>query len=353
MSGKGQTTLPGASCPLPLSDYPEITLAHGAGGALTEQLFQNLILPELSNTLLDERHDGAVFPANARELAFTTDSYVIQPLEFPGGDIGHLAVCGTINDLAMCGARARHLSLSLIIEEGLPTETLWRIIRSVGQTCRAANVAVVTGDTKVVERGKGDGLFITMTGVGEIIAQQPIRPTRIQPNDVILVSGDIGRHGIAVLSAREGIAFETPVRSDCAPLHDIVHALIAADLDIHCMRDLTRGGLATALIELCQTSGLGMMINEAAVPVSDAVSGAADLFGLDPLYIANEGRFCIVLPKENVAKALDVLRSFNIASESGQIGTVLEGPGPLTMETALGSSRQLDLLTGEQLPRIC
>lgn len=341
------------ACPLPLRDYPEIVMAHGAGGAMTLELIEKMILPVLTNDALAENHDGAVMDFRANRLAFTTDSYVIHPLEFPGGNIGRLAVCGTVNDLAMCGARPQHLSLGLIIEEGLPTPTLWRIIQSIGQTCRAAQVQVVTGDTKVVDRGKGDGLFINMSGVGAVVSSRPISPKRIKVGDAVLLSGDIGRHGIAVLSAREGISFETAVSTDCAPLHNIALALLEAGLDIHCMRDLTRGGLASALVELTMASGNGIDICEAAIPVSDGVRGACELLGLDPLYIANEGRFAIILPAAQASSALEILRRFPAAQQSCQIGEVVKRDGNLILETFVGSRRQLDLLSTEHLPRIC
>ena len=341
------------SCPGLLQDYPEVTMAHGAGGALTRDLINKMIAPLLSNQWLDENHDGAVLDFQNRQLAFTTDSYVIHPLEFPGGDIGHLAVCGTINDLAMCGARPEHLSLGLIIEEGLSMARLWRIVQSIGQTCKAAQVRVVTGDTKVVDRGKGDGLFINMSGIGEVVASSKIAPEKITNGDAVLISRDIGRHGIAVLSAREGLSFETEITSDCFPVHEMVLSLLDAGLDVHCMRDLTRGGLATALCELVETSGCGIEIRAADIPVQGGVRGACELLGLDPLYVANEGCFVTILPSDQAEAAVSVLNRFENGRDACVIGQVVGGNAKLALKTELGSLRQLDILTGEHLPRIC
>lgn len=340
------------ACPAPLRDYREVTLAHGAGGALTQSLIDGMITPLLGNAWLAAQHDGAVLESDG-PLAFTTDSYVVQPLVFPGGDIGKLAVCGTLNDLAMCGARPARLSLGLIIEEGLAMQTLWQIVSSIAHTCTTAGVQVVTGDTKVVERGKGDGVFLNMSGLGPVVAPQPVTPERIAPGDAIVLSGDVGRHGIAVLSAREGMDFETRIDSDCAPLHDMALALIEAGLDVHCLRDLTRGGLATALIELSETSGHGMRIHERTIPVSEGVRGAAELLGLDPLFIANEGRFCAVLPACEAARAVNVLSGFTAGEQAAVIGTVGTQPAGLVLENTLGGRRRLQRLTGEPLPRIC
>jgi hydrogenase expression/formation protein HypE len=343
----------GLQCPIPLRDYPEIVMAHGAGGALTKELIDKMFAPIFDNAWLAQDHDGAVFTTEATRLAFTTDSYVVKPLIFPGGDIGTLAVCGTVNDLAMCGARPSHLSLGLIIEEGLAMDTLWQIIRSIGNICRHAGVQIVTGDTKVVDRGKGDGLFINMSGVGEVLANTLVAPRSIKARDVILLSGDVGRHGVAILSAREGLAFETEIKSDCAPLHEMVIGLIEAGLEIHCLRDLTRGGLATALIEISGGSGLGMAIDENKIPIGRAVRGATEILGLDPLYVANEGRFVVILPEKQAASALEILRSFPNGAQACRIGTVTTSASPVTIENTYGVKRQLDLLTGELLPRIC
>ncbi|MEL7541863.1 MAG: hydrogenase expression/formation protein HypE, partial [Pseudomonadota bacterium] len=341
------------SCPAPLADYPEIILAHGAGGALTKSLIDKLFAPLLQNEFLDQMHDGAVLATNANRLAFTTDSYVVKPLFFPGGDIGSLAVYGTVNDLLMCGARPLHLSLGIIIEEGLPMKSLHRVAVSIATACKRTGVDVVTGDTKVVDRGKGDGLYINMSGIGALQTTQQIHANSIHPGDIIILSGDIGRHGVAVLSARDHLDFETDIRSDCAPLDEPVLALLDAGAEIHCMRDLTRGGLATALIELSDKCGHDMIIRERSISIAPGVRGASELLGLDPLYIANEGRFIIVAPDSAASKILDILKAFEVTRASAVIGAVSEGRGSVICETLLGQNRPLDLLTGEQLPRIC
>ena len=343
----------GFACPAPLRDYPEITMAHGAGGALTRELIDTLFRPAFNSAELNRDHDGAVLVPDAERLAFTTDSYVVKPLFFPGGDIGSLAVYGTINDLAMCGARPMSLSLGLIIEEGFPMAALARITQSIGAACARVGVTIVTGDTKVVDRGKGDGVFINMSGVGAIVADNEIAPAAVRPGDNVLLSGDVGRHGVAVLSAREGLEFETAVESDCAPLQAPVLALIEAGVEIHCLRDLTRGGLATALNEIAAAAPCDIAIREADVPVIAPVRGASEILGLDPLYIANEGRFIIILPEHETARALSILREFPETDAAAAIGIVAKGRGTVSCETALGVRRALDLLTGEQLPRIC
>lgn len=371
MSRTPKTTFT-AACPLPISDYPEVTMAHGAGGALTKRLIDEIFAPLFRNDQLDRMHDGAVLHLTARRTAFTTDSYVVNPLFFPGGDIGSMAVYGTVNDLAMCGARAQHLSLGLIIEEGLAMETLWSIAQSIAQACVETNTTIVTGDTKVVDRGKGDGVFINTAGVGAVQTDLDISPAAIRPGDGIILSGDIGRHGIAVLSAREHLDFETEIKSDCAPVHEPVLALLGAGAEIHCLRDLTRGGGATALIELADKSGCDITIEETKIPVDNTVRGATELLGLDPLYIANEGRFVVVAPARETDRILSVLRKFDVSKNSKVIGSVAMGtrsdgirpdgtdtrgtdtrPGVVSCQTALGGQRPLDLLTGDQMPRIC
>lgn len=356
MSGGEDNKTSGASgfvCPAPLRDYPEIVMAHGAGGALTKELIDTLFRPIFKSAQLDLGHDGAVLQPDTRRLAFTTDSYVVKPLFFPGGDIGSLAVYGTVNDLAMCGARPAALSLGLIIEEGFAMEALARIAQSIGNACARVGAQIVTGDTKVVDRGKGDGLFINMSGVGAVTEHNEINPTAVRPGDRIILSGDVGRHGVAVLSAREGLEFETAIESDCAPLHEPVLALIEAGVAIHCLRDLTRGGLATALNEIASAASCDIAIREADVPVILPVQGASEILGLDPLYIANEGRFITILPPRETDRAFSILQGFPETKNAVVIGTVCEGRGTVSCETALGARRALDLLTGEQLPRIC
>jgi hydrogenase expression/formation protein HypE len=342
------------SCPLPFQDYPQVLMAHGGGGRLTQQLLRDIFLPAFANPLLDAAHDGAVFEVGPHRLAFTTDSYVVRPLFFPGGDIGTLAVNGTVNDLAMCGARPRWLSAGFIIEEGLPMETLWRVAQSMRRAAMAAGVTVVTGDTKVVDKGKGDGVFITTAGVGIVDGPLNIAPSAVQPGDAILISGDVGRHGMAILSVREGLTFEGPIESDCAPLVSPVRALLDAGIQVHCLRDLTRGGLASALNEIAVTARLQIDIEEVAVPVQEAVRGACEMFGLDPLYVANEGRFIAFVPAGESGRALALLRGDPHSIGAQRIGQVVSGsPGLVTLRSRIGAQRLLDLLSGEQLPRIC
>ena len=342
------------SCPLPIQDYPTVLLAHGGGGKLMQRLIEKVIAPAFSNPLLDQKHDGAVIELPGQRLAFTTDSYVVDPLFFPGSDIGALAVNGTVNDLAMCGARARWLSCGFILEEGLPMETLWRVVQSMQQAAVAAGVQIVTGDTKVVDKGRGHGLFINTAGVGVIEHSLVIAPNRVRPGDVILLSGDVGRHGMAIMSVREGLQFESAIESDCAPLVEPVMALIGAGIEIHCLRDLTRGGLAAGLNEIADAASVQVNIEEAAIPVGEQVRGACEILGFDPLYVANEGRFVAFVAAQDADKALRILRMQSGCSQAVRIGTVLAASaGLVTMKSAIGASRILDLLSGEQLPRIC
>ena len=343
------------SCPAPLGGHAEIQMAHGGGGRLTQQLIERIFGPAFANPALDARHDGAVLtaPAGAR-LAFTTDSHVVSPLFFPGGDIGRLAVYGTVNDLAMCGARPRWLSAGFILEEGLPVATLERIVAAMAEAARKAGVQIVTGDTKVVERGKGDGLYVNTAGIGWVEHERVIAPASVRPGDVVLLSGDIGCHGMAILAQREGLAFESPIESDCAPLWPAVEALFAAGVEVHCLRDLTRGGLATAVIEIAETAGLAMALEETAVPVGEPVRGACEILGLDPLYVANEGRCVAFVPAAQAETALATLARTAPGGPPARIGAVRGGPaGEVTLRSVVGVERILDRLSGEQLPRIC
>lgn len=346
------------SCPIPISDYPAVLLAHGGGGKLMHQLIEKMFVSAFSNSLLESRHDGAVFNIGNARLAFTTDSYVVRPLFFPGGDIATLAINGTVNDLAMCGARPLYLSAGFILEEGLPMETLWRVVRSMRQTADAAGVQVVTGDTKVVDRGKGDGIFINTAGVGMIEHGLTIGPSSVQSGDVLLLNGDIGRHGIAIMAVREGLSFETTIESDCAPLSDLVLMLLEAGIEIHCMRDLTRGGLASALVEIAEASGLHLHIDEAAIPVREDVQGACEILGFDPLYVANEGRFITFVASSDAERALSILRGHPLGTEACLFGHVETAhaqfpAGLVTLKSKIGATRIVDMLSGEQLPRIC
>ncbi len=376
------------SCPIPISEYPQILLAHGGGGKLMHQLIEKIFGAAFANEYLDERHDGAIISLKdltprgdrpspptplpsvktgegcpqgrgegqkglgERSLAFTTDSYVVRPLFFPGGDIGKLAVYGTVNDLAMCGARPLFLSAGFILEEGLPMETLWRIVQSMKEAAQTAHVQIVTGDTKVVDKGKGDGIFINTAGIGVIEHNLTISPKSVRPGDCVLLNGDVGRHGIAIMAVREGLSFESEIESDCAPLAHIVTKLIEEQIEIHCLRDLTRGGLASALNEIAQSGRVAISIEESAVPVREDVQGACEILGLDPLYVANEGRFVAFVAAKDAERALQILRSFS--PDAALIGRVLEQPaGIVTLRSRIGAQRILDMLSGEQLPRIC
>ena len=344
----------GLQCPVPLTGRSEITIGHGGGGRLTEELIEGIFRPAFSNPALECRHDGAVLQCGRSRLAFTTDSHVVSPLFFPGGDIGKVAVNGTVNDLAMCGARPLWLSAGFILEEGLPMETLIRVVASMAAAAAAARVAIVTGDTKVVEHGKGDGLYVSTAGVGLIEHQLAIGPSHIMPGDAVILSGDIGRHGMAIMAVREGLAFESTIESDCAPLAAPVGALIGAGIAVHCMRDLTRGGLGTALIELAETRGLEIRVDERAIPVCEEVRGACEILGMEPMYVANEGRFVCFVPQTEVDEALEVLAITVPAGTPTVIGSVAEAQvGDVVLRSVIGSERILHRLSGEQLPRIC
>lgn len=342
------------SCPIPLAEYPHILLAHGGGGRLMHHLLEKLVMPSFRNPVLETRHDAAVIEIGPAKVAFTTDSYVVRPLFFPGGDIGRLAVNGTVNDLATCGARPLFISAALILEEGLPIETLWRVLQSMQQAAESAGVSVVTGDTKVVERGHGDGIFINTTGVGIIEHDRQIAPQSVRPGDRVLLNGDLGRHGIAILAAREGLSFEGAIASDTAPLAELVLRLIEAGIDLHCLRDLTRGGLASALIEIAQVAGVHVEIEETALSVRPEVQGACEILGLDPIYVANEGRLVAFVAPEDAQKALALMRAHPMGVEPAIIGQVSEGlPGRVLIKSRLGVPRIVDMPSGEQLPRIC
>ncbi|MBB5210418.1 hydrogenase expression/formation protein HypE [Microbulbifer hydrolyticus] len=341
-------------CPIPVETDELVRLGHGSGGELSQQLLQKHIFPYFNNPWVAEGRDSSVLPLGDQQLVFTTDSYVVTPLFFPGGDIGKLAVYGTVNDLAMSGARPLYLSCSLILEEGLPMETLDRVMASMGEAAAEVGVALVTGDTKVVERGKGDGLYINTSGIGMLEQPLQIGPGQIQPGDRILLSGDIGRHGMTIMATREGLEFESPLQSDCAPLHGAVAKLLNAGIVVHCLRDLTRGGLATVLVELAESSGYQLLAREDDIPVCTPVQGACEILGLDPLYVANEGRFIAFVPEQDAARAQSILCGCPVSEGCQVIGEVRNVARPqAVLENALGYERLLDRLPGEQLPRIC
>ena len=338
-------------CPLPTPRYDTITLAHGGGGTLTASLIRDLFLPAFG-AHSPSPHDATLFALGGRRAAVTTDSYVVQPLFFPGGDIGSLAVNGTVNDLLMAGARPVALTAGFILEEGLPIETLQRVVDSMRAAADTAGVAIVAGDTKVIERARGDGLYINTSGVGEIVAPEPLAPERIRAGDAIIVTGDVGRHGIAVMAKRHGLAFDPPVQSDCASLHGPMLELFEQGPAPHCARDLTRGGLGGALCELASAAKLAFEIDEAAIAVDKPVRGACELLGFDPLFVANEGCAAIFTAPEHVDATLAVLRRHPATARSAVAGEVGEGHG-VSARTALGTVRRLMPPSGEQLPRIC
>lgn len=343
------------TCPVPVSDTPNILLGHGGGGRLSQMLVEKMFAASFDNAALSEMHDGAVLPVPAGRLAFSTDSFVVRPYFFPGGDIGSLAVHGTVNDLAMCGARPLALSSALILEEGLPMEDLWRITRSMAEAARNAGVSIVTGDTKVVDRGKGDGIFVNVSGVGLVPDGIEISPRRARPGDVILVSGAIAQHGIAIMALREGLEFGTTVETDSAPLHGMVAGLLEAlGLDVHVLRDPTRGGVASVLNEIAKAAGIGVSITETAFPIAEEVRGACEILGLEPLYVANEGRFVCILPAAQADAALEILQRTAPGGPPRRIGEVRARPaGQVTLRSVVGAERIVERLSGEQLPRIC
>ena len=342
------------TCPLPISDYPTVLLGHGSGGKLMHNLIEQVFVPAFGSPVLNVRHDGASLDISGARLAFTTDSYVVHPLFFPGGNIGDLAVNGTVNDLAMCGARPLYLSTGFILEEGLPMESLWRIVQTMRQAAEIAGVQIVTGDTKVVDRGKGDGVFINTTGIGVVEHSLNIGPDSVRPGDAILLNGDIGRHGIAVMAVREGLEFESSIETDCAPLWMPVRALMEAGIEIHCLRDLTRGGMASALVEIAEAANTHIHVRENSIPVREDVRAACEILGFDPLYVANEGRFIAFVPADQADRALSILSEHRLGETPRQIGEVTtDTPGMVTMKSQIGASRIIDMLSGEQLPRIC
>jgi hydrogenase expression/formation protein HypE len=342
------------SCPIIPTASDRVLLAHGGGGRLSRALIQNVFRRHFRSPELDRDHDGAYLEIDGQRWAMTTDGYVVSPTFFPGGDIGSLAVHGTVNDLAACGARARWISAGFILEEGFPLADLDRIVRSMAQAAECAQVELVTGDTKVVEHGKGDGIFITTTGLGRVLAEPAPTPGAVRPGDRILISGPIGLHGMAILSVREGLGFEADLTSDSAPLGDLVAAVYESGARPHCLRDPTRGGVGATLAEIADASGTGILLEESALPVPELVQGACEILGLDPLLVANEGKMLFLVAPEDRARTLEALRRHPAGREAVAIGRVVaEEAGSVLLHTALGSTYLLDIPAGEALPRIC
>jgi hydrogenase expression/formation protein HypE len=343
------------SCPVPLPARDKVLLGHGSGGKLSAELLREIFLPAFQNPILARLDDQAIVSVDGLRLAFTTDSFVVSPLFFPGGDIGSLAVHGTVNDLAMGGAQPLFLSAAFIIEEGLPMETLRRVVASLREAAASVGVEVVTGDTKVVEKGSGDQLFINTSGLGRVPEGVNLSADQARPGDRVLLSGSIGDHGIAILAEREGLEFESPVVSDSAPLHTLVAAMLEVTRDsIRCLRDPTRGGLSSALNEIAGRSQVGIVIDEQAIPVREEVKGACELLGLDPLYVANEGKLIAIVAPAVAEAVLAAMRAHRLGREAQIMGTVhASNPGVLAMRTVLGTTRLVDMLAGDQLPRIC
>jgi hydrogenase expression/formation protein HypE len=348
------------SCPLPLFEHKQIVLGHGSGGKLTAELIDKVFLPAFKNPVLEKLDDQAVVTINGTRLAFTTDSFVVTPIFFPGGDIGRLAVHGTVNDLAMSGARPLYLAAAFILEEGLAADDLKRVVESMRAAAEEAGVQFVTGDTKVVNRGKGDQIFITTTGIGVIEDGLNISAERAQPGDKIILSGYVGDHGMAIMSQREGLEFEGVIESDCASLHGLVASMLetpspdgAGDF-LHCLRDPTRGGVATTLNEIAKRAGVGMVVREQSIPVRESVKGACEVLGLDPLYVANEGKLIAIVAPERAEDVVRQMRRHRLGQDAAIIGeVVVDHPGMVLMKTEIGGTRVLDVMFGEQLPRIC
>ena len=343
------------ACPIPISDYPNVLLAHGGGGSLSQMLIEGMFAPTFANAWLDPLHDGAVIDVDAGRLAVSTDSFVISPMFFPGGDIGSLAVHGTVNDVAMCGARPLAITVGMVIEEGLPMQDLWRIVLSIKEAADEAGIAVATGDTKVVDRGNGDGIFINTTGFGMVPEGIDIRPERIAPGDKIIVSGTIADHGIAIMSVREGLEFETALESDSASLGSLVEAILdAGGHDVHVLRDPTRGGVASATNEIAQAGRAGIRLHESSLPMQDQVRAACEILGFDPLYVANEGKLLAVVAADVADQVLAAMRSHPHGSNAAVIGEVVDDhPGRVFLTSRIGGNRVVDMISGEQLPRIC
>ena len=351
---KTANTIADLSCPAPLRSNDTVLLGHGSGGKLSAELIRDIFLPALNNPILARLDDQAIVNVNGQRLAFTTDSFVVKPLFFPGGDIGSLAIHGTINDLAMGGAQPLFLSAAFIIEEGFSMEQLRRIVASMRLAAVSAGVQIVTGDTKVVEKGKGDGLFINTTGIGLVAEDVDLSADRAIPGDRVLLSGSIGEHGMAILAQREGLGFETTIESDSAALHTLVPEILRVRPGVRCMRDPTRGGLSSALNEIAERSNVGIELEERVIPVREDVASACELLGLDPMYVANEGKLIAIVAGESADAVLWAMRRHPLGNQAQIIGTVTTAnPSLVTMRTPLGTTRIVDMLSGDQLPRIC
>jgi hydrogenase expression/formation protein HypE len=347
-------TITQISCPVPLPVRDTVLLGHGSGGKLSAELVRDIFLPAFRNPALSRLDDQAIVPVNGSRIAVTTDSFVVKPLFFPGGDIGSLAVHGTVNDLAMGGAQPLFLSAAFIIEEGLSIEMLRRVVSSLQGAAEAAGVQVITGDTKVVEKGKGDGLFINTTGIGLVPDGLEMSADRARPGDKVLLSGPIGEHGIAILAQREGLEFESRIESDSAALHTLVAEMLRVTQSIRCMRDPTRGGLSSALNEIATQSKVGIELDEGAIPIREEVRGACEMLGLDPLYVANEGKLIAIIETGVIEEVLTAMRKHPLGRHARIIGEATEkNRGLVTMRTPLGTTRIVDMLAGDQLPRIC
>ena len=352
--GSNDLDFEGWTCPAPLRNTPTVVMGHGGGGAMSGELVESLFLPAYGGAARADLADAAVLPPVSGRLAFSTDSYVVKPMFFPGGSIGDLAVNGTVNDLAMVGAQPLYLSTAYILAEGTPMSDIGRVAMAVGKAAEQAGVQLVTGDTKVVDHGSGDGIYVNTAGVGVIPDGVEIGPERARPGDAVLVSGAIGLHGVAVMSCREGLEFTTPVESDSAPLHGLVADMLATGADVRVLRDPTRGGLATTLNEIAAQSGVGMLLEEKAIPVREQVDAACELLGLDPLYVANEGKLVAIVPAEAADAALAALRAHPLGREAARIGEVTADPNAFVqIRTGFGGKRMVDWLSGEPLPRIC
>jgi hydrogenase expression/formation protein HypE len=352
--GPIRADLLGAICPVPILEHKQIVLGHGSGGKLTSDLIQKFFLPAFSNEYLERLDDQAVLEINGSRLAFTTDGFVVTPIFFPGGDIGSLAINGTVNDLAMSGARPLYIAAAFILEEGLATEDLRRVVDSMRKAAQEAGVMLVTGDTKVVNRGKGDQIFITTTGIGVIDSPSRISADRAQSGDAVILSGYIGDHGIAIMSQRENLEFESNIESDTVPLHGLVAAMLEASPEIHVLRDPTRGGVATTLNEIAARSKAGIRLDENEIPIRESVKGACEILGLDPLYVANEGKLLAFVGQKSAEPVLERMRQHPLGRDTRIIGRVVaEHPGMVLMKTEIGGTRVLDVMFGEQLPRIC